>query len=89
MSGYPSGYRNSGGQPENASGTSVTGARGQEPGNTPGVIYRRGAMLIATCELHGVDPQAYLSDVLVRLASHPRAQLDELLPHRWRPLDAA
>jgi transposase len=32
-----------------------------------------------------VDPQAYLADVLTRLAGHPHAQLDDLLPHRWQP----
>jgi len=41
--------------------------------------------LVATCEENGVDPQAYLADVLTRLATHPQAQLDELLPHRWQP----
>lgn len=41
--------------------------------------------LVATCEANGVDPQAYLADVLTRLATHPSAQFDELLPHRWSP----
>jgi transposase len=40
--------------------------------------------LVATCEENGVDPQAYLADVLTRLAGHPHAQLDDLLPHRWQ-----
>ena len=43
--------------------------------------------LIATCERHRVDPQAYLQDVLLRVQSHPDSQLDELLPDRWRPPD--
>ena len=39
--------------------------------------------LIATCDLHGVDPLEYLRDVLLRVDTHPAAKLDELLPHRW------
>lgn len=42
--------------------------------------------LVATCEANDVNPEAYLADVLVRLASHPNAALDELLPHRWSPV---
>jgi transposase len=41
--------------------------------------------LVATCEANGVNPEAYLADVLTRLATHPNAQLDDLLPHRWAP----
>jgi IS66 C-terminal element len=41
------------------------------------------ASLIETCRLNGVDPQAYLADVLTKLVNlWPAAQLDELLP--WR-----
>lgn len=46
------------------------------------------ASLVATCEANGVNPEAYLADVLLRLGSHPAARLDELLPHRWRPAPA-
>ncbi len=45
--------------------------------------------LVATCEANDVDPEAYLADVLTRLATHPNADLDALLPHRWTPLPAA
>lgn len=41
--------------------------------------------LVATCEANQVDPIAYLQDVLMRLDDHPNHQLDDLLPHRWRP----
>lgn len=41
--------------------------------------------LVATCEANGVNPAAYLTDVLVRLQSHPASRIDELLPHHWRP----
>jgi transposase len=42
------------------------------------------ASLIETCKLHGVDPQAYLADVLARLVNlWPNNRLDELLPWAW------
>jgi transposase len=39
--------------------------------------------LVATCEAHGVNPQAYLADVLMRVQDLPASRIDELLPHRW------
>lgn len=39
--------------------------------------------LMATCEQHGVDPHAYLADVIVRIDEHPNKRIDELLPDRW------
>ena len=41
--------------------------------------------LIVTCKMNGVDPQAWLADVLTRIAGHPAHRLDELLPWNWRP----
>jgi transposase len=41
--------------------------------------------LVATCEANGVNPETYLADVLTRLATHPQAELDALLPHLWEP----
>ena len=41
--------------------------------------------LIESCKLNGIDPFAYLRDVLARLPSHPSNQIDELLPHNWVP----
>lgn len=41
--------------------------------------------LVATCEANGVDPVAYLADVLLRVDTHPAARIDELLPHKWTP----
>ncbi len=41
--------------------------------------------LIATCEVHGINPVAYLADVLLRVQTHPASRIDELLPHRWKP----
>jgi transposase len=41
--------------------------------------------IIVTCKLNDVDPQAWLADVLARIADHPAHKLDELLPWNWRP----
>jgi len=40
--------------------------------------------LIVTCRLNGVDPQAWLADVLSRIADFPAHRIDELLPWNWR-----
>ena len=39
--------------------------------------------LIQTAKLNDVDPQAWLADVLARIADHPVADLAALLPWRW------
>jgi hypothetical protein len=35
--------------------------------------------------MNGVDPQAWLTDVLSRIAANPAHRLDELLPWNWKP----
>ena len=40
--------------------------------------------LIVTAKMNGIDPQAWLADVLARIATHPVTKLDELLPWTWR-----
>jgi len=40
--------------------------------------------LIVTAKLNDVDPQAWLADVLARIAGHPARKLDELLPWNWQ-----
>ena len=44
--------------------------------------------IIVTAKMNDVDPQAWLTDVLTRLAEHPVHRLDELLPWNWRPMTA-
>jgi len=39
--------------------------------------------LIATAKLNGIDPRAWLADVLARIADHPALRLHELLPWHW------
>ena len=41
--------------------------------------------LIVTAKMNGIDPQAWLTDVLSRIAAHPAHRLDELLPWNWTP----
>ena len=41
-------------------------------------------MIFITAKLNNVDPQAWLADVLGRIAGHPARQLDELLPWNWQ-----
>ena len=41
--------------------------------------------LVQSAKLNGLEPWAYLRDVLTRIHSHPSHRLEELLPHRWRP----
>ncbi len=36
--------------------------------------------LIETCRLNGIDPEAYLREVLARIADHPITKISELLP---------
>ena len=40
--------------------------------------------LIVTAKLNNIDPQAWLADVLARIADHPASRIDELLPWNWR-----
>jgi transposase len=40
--------------------------------------------LIETCKLNGIDPRAWLADVLSRLPDYPASHIDELLPWNWR-----
>jgi transposase len=47
--------------------------------------HRAAAMysLIVTAKMNDIDPQAWLADVLARIATHPAHRLDELLPWNW------
>jgi transposase len=45
--------------------------------------------LTETCKRLGVEPWAYLRDVLDRVSTHPASRIDELLPDRWEALRRA
>jgi hypothetical protein len=53
---------------------------------------RRAAILysvVATCKAHGIDPWAYLRDVLERIPTHSNRRRAELLPRHWKTLHTA
>jgi hypothetical protein len=48
--------------------------------------------LIVSAKMNDIDPQAWLADVLARIADHPAHRLEELLPWNWKkpmPVDTA
>ena len=45
--------------------------------------------LITTAKLNDVDPQAWLADVLARIAGIPASRLDDLLPWNWTTEETA
>ena len=40
--------------------------------------------LIETCKTNGIDPRAWLTDVLARLPDYPAKRSDDLLPCYWQ-----
>ena len=40
--------------------------------------------LITTAKLNDIDPQAWLADVLARIADYPALRINELLPWYWK-----
>ena len=59
-------------------------AGSERGGERAAVMYT----LIQTAKLNNIDPQAWLADVLDRIADHPIARLDELLPWNWKAASA-
>lgn len=54
--------------------------RSDRGGERAAVMYG----LIATAKLNDVDPQAWLADVLARIAGMPASRIDDLMPWNWR-----
>ena len=42
--------------------------------------------LIHSVKLNGLDPYAYMRDVLERLPTQSASRITELLPHHWQPI---
>jgi transposase len=45
--------------------------------------------LTACCKRAGIDPTAYLTDVLRRLGRDPQCSVDALMPHCWKSFDTS
>ena len=45
--------------------------------------------LLGTCKAHGLEPFAWLSDVLTRLPDHPQKRIHELLPQYYRQAESS
>ncbi len=45
--------------------------------------------LIVSAKMNDIDPQAWLADVLARIAEHPAHQIDDLLPWNWHAARSA
>ncbi|GAB5434716.1 MAG: transposase [Epibacterium sp.] len=53
--------------------------------DTGGETLARAMTIIETAKMNGLDPQAYLTDILTRIHDHKINQLEELLPWNWTP----
>jgi hypothetical protein len=55
-------------------------------GERAAVIYS----VIETCKLNGIEPQAYINDVIAKIAADwPASHGDELMPWNWQPTEPA
>ena len=52
----------------------------EEAGQRSAVVYT----LIENCRMHGVEPYAYLKDVLERLPNCTNQNVDQLTPLNWK-----
>ena len=55
---------------------------GSEDGGRWGAVL---FSLIESCKIRGINPEAYLKDVLVRVSITPVSQIETLMPRNWRP----
>ena len=51
-----------------------------------GETLARALTVIETAKMNGLDPQAYLADVLDRIHDHMNNRLGDLLPWNWAPM---
>ncbi len=53
-----------------------------------GETFAAAMTIIETAKLSGLNPEAYLADILARINDYPNKRLDDLLPWNWQPLSA-
>ena len=41
--------------------------------------------LVRSARLNGIEPEAWLTDLIARVGAHPINRLAELLPWNWQP----
>jgi len=58
---------------------------GSDEGGKTAAVLRS---FVGSCQRAGIDPFAWLKDVLSRIADHPITRIAELLPHNWAPARA-
>ena len=52
----------------------------RDGGQRAAILYS----LIQTCKVNGVEPFAYLRDVIQRVSTHPMSRIEELTPRGWK-----
>ena len=62
-----------------------TFAGSDEGGRRAAAIYT----LVNTAKLNDLDPQAWIADVLGRIADHPARRIADLLPWNWHDANRA
>jgi len=72
-----------------ALGNYVTVSRGETRISQSESAGRHITRIATQCKNLGIDPQAYLRDVLDRISTHPASRIEELLPDRWQALRQA
>jgi len=55
-------------------------AGSHEAAKRSGMLYS----LLSTCKMHGIEPYAWLKEVLQRIADHPINKIQDMLPHRYK-----
>ena len=58
---------------------------GSDGGGQTAAVLRS---FLVSCQQDGMEPYAYLSDVLRRIADFPVQRIAELLPAHWKPAEA-
>jgi hypothetical protein len=54
---------------------------GSEDGGRWGAVM---CSLIESCKIQGINPEACLKDVLVRVGTTPQSRIETLMPRLWR-----